>query len=355
MTQSNFRSLFWTNTLGVSALVLALALPMQVNAQQTDTPPKSDQQEIQDQDWQGDYGSDRGYGRHRGRGYGFHRGMGPGNGHGMMGRGFMHGFGPGMMMQKWQERFDTNGDGRIEKEEFSKAVRAEYDRYNVSKDDKLTKEQFENFWNDRHTEHRVRAFQFLDSNGDNSISKDEVKQLARRFSGFITRFDDRGIDLKDFQGRRGFGWHHKGWGMMGETVQDLLQEADLDKNAYVSDAEFETFLIGQFDKADTNKDGKLTQEEFAKVLNDFAKPMVVRAFQMFDANGDNVISFAEFNKHLETRFAFMDRNEDGVIEQKELSFGRFKGKGAGYYNKDGRYRGHRGKGHGWKRGGVDFE
>ncbi|MDR1827761.1 MAG: EF-hand domain-containing protein [Methylobacteriaceae bacterium] len=216
------------------------------------------------------------------------------------------GFGPGGIF----EQFDANKDGKVEKKEYSDAIKAEFDKY--AKDGKLTHEGFEAMWSERSAPMRVRAFQRLDANDDNVISKDEIDRFAKRFESFFTRSGDKGRPDRDKDGR-GFG----GPGGPG-PFNALIREADTDKDGKISAEEWKAFVDAKVAAADTDKDGNISQEEFAVLWNDFGKPMRIRAFQRLDADDDNVVTFEEFSKGRDALFDRMDRNNDGVVEKEEL-------------------------------------
>jgi hypothetical protein len=69
-----------------------------------------------------------------------------------------------------------------------------------------------------------------------------------------------------------------------------------------------------FDKADINKDGVITEEEY--------KSAVQSKFREYDTNKDGVIDANEFaakgHPQAAKEFKFMDRNNDGVVNADEF-------------------------------------
>ncbi len=76
-------------------------------------------------------------------------------------------------------------------------------------------------------------------------------------------------------------------------------------------------------QADTNGDGTLSQEEIeAMVMKRMVERQARRMTHRLDVNGDGVVTIAEVEKQKEKRFALLDRNDDGKLEQSELRHGR---------------------------------
>jgi len=80
-----------------------------------------------------------------------------------------------------------------------------------------------------------------------------------------------------------------------------------------------------FTRADKNKDGKLTQEEWLSVLNSSGVPTtreeVEEFFGSMDRDFDGRLSFEEFmgeESTIEKLFKNMDKNGDGVVTKEEF-------------------------------------
>lgn len=81
---------------------------------------------------------------------------------------------------------DKNGDGSLSQDEINAAVDGRFVEFDANKDGKLTLDEFEALWAELTRPVAVRAFQFLDPNGDAAIDKQE---LDERFGHVVARFD----------------------------------------------------------------------------------------------------------------------------------------------------------------------
>jgi uncharacterized HAD superfamily protein len=97
--------------------------------------------------------------------------------------------------------------------------------------------------------------------------------------------------------------------------------ADTDKSGNISSSEFERYMLEViYAEADTNKDAKITFEEWQKANPDTDK----RKFSAPDTNGDQVVTPTEakayFKKQgtLSDLFTKIDTNKDGRLSEEEI-------------------------------------
>lgn len=128
---------------------------------------------------------------------------------GMMGGHGGHG-GHGPMVQEMLANVDTNGDGALTQDEINAAVDTRLADFDKDKNGALSLEEFQALWSDVTRPMAVRAFQFLDPDGDASITKSE---LADRFGSAVANFDRNDDGKLDQSDRPHFrGGHHFGGG-----------------------------------------------------------------------------------------------------------------------------------------------
>lgn len=120
------------------------------------------------------------------------------------GRG-MGGMGMGMIAEQVMREVDTDRDGKITQAEIDAAVNARFARFDTDQNGRLSLEEFAALWADLTRPAMVRAFQFMDPNGDGSVTKAEVDE---RFGRLVQRFDRNGdgaLSMEDRGGRGGRG------------------------------------------------------------------------------------------------------------------------------------------------------
>jgi hypothetical protein len=124
------------------------------------------------------------------------------------------GFGP--IAHEVLQSVDTNKDGMLSQDEINAAVNARFSQFDADKNGSLSLTEFQALWADITKPIAVRAFQFLDPDGDAAVTKAE---LDDRFGNVVSRFDRNGdgmLSPADHMGPRGHrGWRHHHWGQDG--------------------------------------------------------------------------------------------------------------------------------------------
>jgi Ca2+-binding EF-hand superfamily protein len=92
---------------------------------------------------------------------------------------------------------------------------------------------------------------------------------------------------------------------------------DSNKDGVIDRAEFTT--TDRQKKADVNGDGTLSHDEITKMVKKArTERRIERVTRRLDVNQDGTVTLAEVKKQKAKRFAVMDRNDDGKIENAEL-------------------------------------
>lgn len=164
-------------------------------------------------------------------------------------------------------------------------------------------------------------FDRMDTNKDGQLDANERKAGAEAARAAMA--ERKGGEMADFMpggGRRG--------GMMGER---MLARIDTNGDGMISKAENRAAVEARFARMDANGDGTLEASERGKRMGkgkrggrrggalseaDPTAP-VVRGMRA-DANGDGVITRAEFDAEAAARFDRMDANKDGKIDKSEM-------------------------------------
>jgi Ca2+-binding EF-hand superfamily protein len=127
------------------------------------------------------------------------------------------------------------------------------------------------------------------------------------------------------QAGRWGGGHHGGFGAMR-----MLKDYDTDGDGKLTQAEIDTARSERFAKYDTNGDGALSLQEFQGLFQEFMRPMMVRAYQRLDPDGDASVTAEEYDSAFADIVARMDRNGDGALSQDDMRRGHHR-----HWHKDG--------------------
>lgn len=166
-------------------------------------------------------------------------------------------------------------------------------------------------------------FDRMDTNKDGQLDANERKTGADAARAAMA--ERKGGEMADFMpgaGRRGGG--------MGER---MLGRIDTNGDGLISKAENRAATEARFTRMDANGDGTIGADERGKGMGKWKRggrrgataeggpgPMPggkMRGMKA-DANGDGVITRAEFDAENAARFAKMDANKDGKIDQSEM-------------------------------------
>ena len=203
------------------------------------------------------------------------------------------------------ERLDTDKDGKITRAEYDASRATQFKAADKNGDGFIDKEEFAASGDQRRGEFVERMFARLDKNGDGKLTADELA------AGRGKR--DR-IERGERAGRINFD-------RADAAKKGFLALEDLTK---LRSARFEASLKKRFEGLDTNRDGKLAADELPPARKD----SILRA----DANKDGAVTFEEFAarprqflvRRIEAEFKALDANSDGKLTKAEVEAARGK-------------------------------
>jgi Ca2+-binding EF-hand superfamily protein len=180
-----------------------------------------------------------------------------------------------------------------------------------------------------HAQQQRRAASFpmqrADANGDGKVSWAEVRETAPKLSqDRFNKMDRNGDgllsreDVPKAENRAG------GNMPQGEQLVAILRRADADGDEKVTKQELQAeaprLARAGFTRLDTNKDGVISEADFAQTEKQ-GRP-TPRAIQRADANGDGLWSYDEIKTvatNLQERvYKSADKDGDGLLNQEEL-------------------------------------
>jgi Ca2+-binding EF-hand superfamily protein len=146
------------------------------------------------------------------------------------------------------QRGDADNNGTLTRAEAQAHATAMFTKMDANKDGKLDTA-------DREARQNAR-FDRIDTNKDGQISRQEFAAGHDRGGPGAEQAGQR-PDGKHRMGHRG----GRGWGGPGGPRGDMMQLADTNKDGAISQSEFAAASLQHFDRADANKDGQVTKEE----------------------------------------------------------------------------------------------
>ncbi|MEP2704667.1 MAG: calcium-binding protein [Roseibium sp.] len=275
------------------------------------------------------------------------------------------------------ERFDTDGDGIITAAEIEAVRAADFTAHDTDSNGDISLEEFKAAFLTRSNDKMVRAFQFLDTNGDGTVTQEEVDTAANRMFNRLDR-DGNGVVEKvrgqggkrgqgagqggqqgqgpadgsgqgqgsgqgkgqgqradagergegrggkrEGRGMRGMGRDH-GQGHGGPQMM-FMSTFDTNGDGTVTREDFDAKRAELFALADINGSGSFTKDDFSPLWLAINDGRVVNMFQRADADGSLGITAEEHDERASRLMEKADRNGDGVLTKADFKRGK-KGK-----------------------------
>jgi Ca2+-binding EF-hand superfamily protein len=216
----------------------------------------------------------------------------------------------GRMGAKFFADFDLNHDGKVTKAEMEKVLAQRFAAASGGKP-VLTEAQFTQLRMDAMHKRSDMMFRRVNWSGDGKLSRDEFIAVARlRFE----RMDHDGTGVvpchrESASGDQGE--HH------GRGATSFCAQFDQNHDGKVTRAEFDAVSLAKYQAA--AKGGGLTADGWFAMAADHLRQMQTHAFDRLDTAHSGKLTLAEFSAPVEKMFAHIDKNNDGVITQDELS------------------------------------
>lgn len=141
-----------------------------------------------------------------------------------------------------------------------------------------------------------------------SVLPAAAEEAAKGNGGYYTQTADAGR----YAHREERGGRHGG----RKHAKRLFERFDVDNDGAITKTEIEEVRIKDFTSADSDQSGSISLDEFKAEFMDRSKDRMIRAFQFADRDGNGSVTQEEADKIANRVFARLDRDENGVVEQK---------------------------------------
>jgi Ca2+-binding EF-hand superfamily protein len=111
--------------------------------------------------------------------------------------------------------------------------------------------------------------------------------------------------------------YHRGGHGMSERIREFVERYDANKDGKITQQEIDQNRAAWIAEFDTDKDLALTLQEFERLWLKARHLQMVRAFQMFDRDGDGKVTLEEYQRPLAEMVEEHDRNGDGVLSKED--------------------------------------
>lgn len=144
--------------------------------------------------------------------------------------------------------------------------------------------------------------------------------LAAGVAGLIGIGGVAGLAQADrVRGGDGMRWHKGMHGPHGMGMQQhgraFMERYDTNKDGKVTQEEIDANRSDWLKEFDTDNDGTLSLQEFQNLWLKARHERMVREFQRFDRDGDGKVTLEEYQRPLSDIVERMDRNGDGAISK----------------------------------------
>lgn len=161
-----------------------------------------------------------------------------------------------------QGRLDADGNGSISRQEWLNAAGARFDRLDTNKDGVLTPDELSRGRHGRHGRPWRHSFSQIDTNGDGQISSAEFRAaFPRAPADLFTKLDtnkDGRLSRDELRAMRAQA--------AAAMRQKVFERLDTDHDGSLSLEELQAvrpnMTAAQFNRLDSNGDGRLTPDEF---------------------------------------------------------------------------------------------
>jgi Ca2+-binding EF-hand superfamily protein len=150
-----------------------------------------------------------------------------------------------------------------------------------------------------------------DKDKDGYLSREELPAEFRHNFDKLDTNKDGKISLEEL--KKGYAYLHR-HRRPSDFVHVLVEMSDVDEGC----AEELQIVYDYLRHLDKNKDGKIDAEELKAAREELVKQRVDRIFERLDTNKDGKISLEEARGAVKRHFKELDTNKDGFIDREEL-------------------------------------
>ncbi len=231
-------------------------------------------------------------------------------------------FQQGRLADRFMDEFDLNHDGKVTHDEFNRTLAAHFGQI-AGKAGTITQDQFIGA---RLKDVRLRSdaiFRSLDWNGDGRVTLDEFLAPARARFELADR-DGAGTipcavkQQASYGGGQGGAHRARSGGFRGRG--NICAKNDLNEDGKLTRGELDKAVSVEFSSA--AKGGALSADQFYGIVQARFREQAGKMFDRADADRDGKLTLAEFASREEKYFARLDKNHDGVVTRDELSSSR---------------------------------